>query len=137
MRSYTIPHHITRLQSRNNCYVYGSAVAVVDVCLLLFWSMQVLWQQLASVTALVFAAALRRIQEVQAQMDLQPRCGSWMVQGQLQISSAYICTRTGTDRCKSCLTLAFAGCGACIGLQHDASAIGRFCINACQSGRRQ
>lgn len=34
---------------------------------------QVLWQQLASVTALVFAAALRRIQEVQAQMDLQPR----------------------------------------------------------------
>lgn len=35
---------------------------------------QVLWQQLASVTALVFAAALRRILEVQSQMDLQPRC---------------------------------------------------------------
>lgn len=35
--------------------------------------LQVLWQQLASVTALVFAAALRRIQEVQAQMDLSPR----------------------------------------------------------------
>lgn len=50
-------------------------------CLLLLWSLQVLWQQLASVTALVFAAALRRIQEVQAQMDLQPRCDSWMVQG--------------------------------------------------------
>ena len=35
--------------------------------------MQPLWQQLAQVTALVFAAALRRIQEVPAQMDLPPR----------------------------------------------------------------
>jgi hypothetical protein len=35
--------------------------------------LQTLWQQLAEVTALVFAAALRRILEVQAQMDLQPR----------------------------------------------------------------
>eukprot|EP00878_Enallax_costatus_P021301 GHUV01022547.1.p1 GENE.GHUV01022547.1~~GHUV01022547.1.p1 ORF type:complete len:513 (+),score=138.38 GHUV01022547.1:1-1539(+) len=32
-----------------------------------------IWFQLARVTALVFAAALRRIQEVQAQMDLHPR----------------------------------------------------------------
>jgi hypothetical protein len=37
---------------------------------------QVLWQQLSSVTALVFAAALRRIQEVQALMDLGPRCAA-------------------------------------------------------------
>eukprot|EP00775_Hariotina_reticulata_P004710 gene4710-4960_t len=34
---------------------------------------QGLWQQLADVTALVFAAALRRILEVQGQMDLQLR----------------------------------------------------------------
>jgi hypothetical protein len=35
--------------------------------------LQVLWMQMARATALVFAAALRRIQEVQAQMDLHPR----------------------------------------------------------------
>lgn len=32
-----------------------------------------MWRRLASTTALVFAAALRRVREVQAQMDLQPR----------------------------------------------------------------
>jgi hypothetical protein len=39
---------------------------------------QVLWQAMAHTTALVFAGALRRIQQVQAQMDLPPR---WLQQG--------------------------------------------------------
>jgi hypothetical protein len=32
-----------------------------------------LWRQCVKTTALVFASALRRIQEVQAQMDLPPK----------------------------------------------------------------
>ena len=36
-------------------------------------AVQVLWESLTHVTALVFASALRRIQEVQAQMDLPHR----------------------------------------------------------------
>jgi hypothetical protein len=34
---------------------------------------QRLWRQCVKATALVFASALRRIQEVQAQMDLPPK----------------------------------------------------------------
>jgi hypothetical protein len=60
--------------------------------------LQVLWMQMARATALVFAAALRRIQEVQAQMDLHPRwarkrsnCSSSLQQHTLGAASCRFC----------------------------------------------
>lgn len=72
------------LGSIRHCTMHDLLLCCAMLCCA---ELQGLWQQLASVTALVFAAALRRIQEVQAQMDLQPR---WVVIYQTYIESMFL-----------------------------------------------